>query len=51
MAGTRDGITAVQLDVKLAGGVPLEILCEGEWRPYAEHAVRSCMLERERASS
>ena len=29
VAGTRDGITAVQLDVKLAGGVPLEILCEG----------------------
>ena len=30
VAGTRDGVTAVQLDVKLAGGVPLEILCEGE---------------------
>jgi len=25
-AGTRQGITACQLDVKLAGGVPLEIL-------------------------
>ncbi len=29
MAGTAQGITAMQLDIKLQGGVPLETLCEG----------------------
>ena len=29
MAGTTQGITAMQLDIKLQGGVPLETLCEG----------------------
>ena len=29
IAGTSTGITAMQLDIKLQGGVPLEILCEG----------------------
>lgn len=29
VAGTLAGITAMQLDIKLAGGVPLELLCEG----------------------
>lgn len=29
MAGTLQGITAIQLDIKLQGGVPLETLCEG----------------------
>lgn len=29
LAGTRTGITAAQLDVKLPGGVPLEIVEEG----------------------
>ena len=29
VAGTMQGITAMQLDIKLQGGVPLETLCEG----------------------
>ena len=29
VAGTLAGITAMQLDIKLVGGVPLELLCEG----------------------
>ena len=29
VAGTVHGITAIQLDIKLQGGVPLETLCEG----------------------
>ena len=29
VAGTLAGITAMQLDIKLVGGVPLETLCEG----------------------
>ena len=28
VAGTRAGVTALQLDVKLAGGVPLAMICE-----------------------
>ena len=28
-AGTRQGVTALQLDVKLPGGVPLEVVEEG----------------------
>ncbi|CAK4677707.1 hypothetical protein LEN26_010190 [Aphanomyces euteiches] len=29
IAGTANGITAMQLDVKLPGGVPVDILCQG----------------------